>query len=49
MITNFKKAKGVPKKTLKRALDFENYRKTLQENECKQIAPLGHTNTKYTT
>ena len=33
----FKKAKGVPKKTLKRALNFENYRRTLQENECKKI------------
>ena len=32
-----KKAKGVPKKTLKRALDFENYRKTLEENENKKI------------
>jgi len=31
--SEYKKAKGVPKKTLKRALNFENYRKTLYENE----------------
>ena len=33
-----KKAKGVPKKAVKRALNFENYRRTLDENESKKIS-----------
>ncbi len=34
----FKKAKGIPKKCLKRDLNFENYRKTLEENENKEVS-----------
>jgi len=33
----YKKAIGVPKITSKRALNFENNRKTLDENESKKV------------
>ena len=33
----YKKAKGVPKKQVKRALNFENYRKTLEEQANEKI------------
>ena len=33
----YKKAKGVPKHKVKRALNFENYRKTLQDNANEKI------------
>ena len=33
VVNEFKRANGIPKHTLKQALNFENYRKTLEEHE----------------